>query len=318
MSVRNDSPPTKVRAFAPATVANVASGFDVLGFAVDNPGDNVEACRTDDSEVVLRELTGDGGRLPRGGSNTAVIAVRTLLERLGKPFGVDLTLHKGMPMASGLGSSAASAAASLVAVNRLAGDAMSTEALLPCALAAEQVVAGAGHADNAAPALLGGIVLIRSNEPVDLIQLPVPTGLAVALVSPDVEIRTEDARRILPSHISLVQAVCQWGNLAALVSSLYSGDLELMSRSLCDVVAEPVRASLIPGFHRVKEAALAGGAIGCSISGSGPAMFALTRNIVQAAAVGKTMKETFAAVGLRSASYVSEINTSGPRILAES
>ena len=313
----NDYSPKTVTAFAPATVANVASGFDVLGFAVEEPGDNVEARRTELSGVYLRELTGDGGRLPRDGSNTAVIAVRALLERLGEPFGVDLALHKGMPMASGLGSSAASAAAALVAVNRLAGDAMSAEDLLPCALAAEQVAAGAGHADNAAPALLGGIVLIRSSDPVDLIRLPVPAGLAVALVSPDVEIRTEDARRILPSHISLIQAVCQWGNLAALVASLHSGDLALMGRSLCDVVAEPVRAALIPGFDRVKEAALAGGAIGCSISGSGPAVFALTENIVQATAVGRTMQEEFASVGLRSVSYVSEIGTSGPRVLAE-
>ncbi|MDE0223313.1 MAG: homoserine kinase [Spirochaetaceae bacterium] len=310
--------PRMVKAFAPATVANVASGFDVLGFAVSHPGDTVEASRTEAGGVTLREVTGDGGRLPRDGRNTAVIAVRALLERLGEPFGVELALHKGMPMASGLGGSAASAAAALVAVNRLAGDAVPPEELLPCALAAERAAAGAGHADNAAPALMGGVVLIRSGDPPDLVRLPVPAGLAVALLSPDVEIRTAAARRMLPTEIPLTRAVSQWGNLAALVASLHSGDLALMGRSMHDVVAEPVRAALIPGFDRVKEAALAAGAIGCSISGSGPAVFALAATAARAAEVGECMKEAFATAGLRSVCYVSEIGTSGPCVLAES
>ena len=305
-----------VKAFAPATVANVAAGFDVLGFAVAQPGDTVEAHRTAGG-VTVREITGDGGRLPRDDSNTAVIAVRALLERLGDPFGVELALHKGLPMASGLGGSAASAAAALVAVNRLAGDALPPEELLPCALAAERVAAGAGHADNAAPALMGGFVLIRSSDPPDLIRLPVPAGLAVALLSPEVEIRTEAARRILPTRIPLTHAVSQWGNLAALVASMHSGDLALMGRSLHDVVAEPVRASLIPGFDRVKEAALAGGAIGCSISGSGPTVFALAESAARAAEVGEAMKQAFASAGLRSVCHVSEIGSSGPRVLDE-
>ena len=154
--------PRRVTAFAPATVANVGSGFDVLGFAVQRPGDTVEARRREERGVSLLQVTGDGGRLPRDGSNTAVVAARTLLEQLGDPFGVDLILHKGMPLASGLGSSAASAAAALGAVNRLAGDPLAAQELLPCALAAERVAAGAGHADNVAPALMGGFVLIRS------------------------------------------------------------------------------------------------------------------------------------------------------------
>ena len=267
--------------------------------------------------VTLLEVDGDGGRLPRGDSNTAVVAARELLERLGEPFGVDLVLHKGMPLASGLGSSAASAAATLRAVNRLAGDPLAAEELLPCALAAEQVAAGAGHADNAAPALLGGFVLIRSVAPLDLVRLPVPEGLAVALLSPDVEIPTEAARRILRKRIPLADAVSQWGNLAALVASLYAGDLALMGRSLDDLIAEPVRAVLIPGFAAVKEAALAGGAIGCSISGAGPAVFALAASVEQAkATVAEGMREAFADAGLTAAAYVSEISRAGPRITA--
>ena len=306
-----------VKAFAPATVANVASGFDVLGFAVADPGDTVEAHRSAERGVTLREVTGDGGRLPRGNANTAVVAARALLKRLGEPFGVELVLRKGMPLASGMGSSACSAAAALHAVNRLAGAPLTAEELLPCALAAEQVAAGAGHADNAAPALLGGFVLIRSADPLDLVRLPVPAGLAAALLSPDVEIPTEAARRILSKRIPLPDAVAQWGNLAALVASLYTGDLALMGRSLCDVVAEPVRAVLIPGFRRVKEAALAGGAIGCSISGAGPAVFALAASAERAAAAAAAMRREFAAAGLEAAAYVSEINTAGPRVVAE-
>ena len=183
--------PQMVKAFAPATVANVGSGFDVLGFAVAQPGDTVEARRQAAGGVTLRDVTGDAGRLPRGADNTAVVAVSALLERLGEPFGVDLVLHKGMPLASGLGSSAASAAAALYAVNRLAGDPLTPQELLPCALAAERVAAGSGHADNVAPALMGGFVLIRSSDPLDVVRLPVPAGLAVALLSPDVEIPTE-------------------------------------------------------------------------------------------------------------------------------
>ncbi|MDE0022994.1 MAG: homoserine kinase [Spirochaetaceae bacterium] len=309
--------PTRVTAFAPATVANVGSGFDVLGFAVERPGDTVKARRREGAGVNLLDVTGDGGRLPRDASNTAVVAAGRLLERLGEPFGVDLVLHKGMPLASGLGSSAASAAAALHAVNRLAGDPLAAEELLPCALAAEQVAAGTGHADNAAPALLGGFVLIRSTAPLDLVRLPVPDGLAVALLSPDVEIPTEAARRILRKQIPLADAVSQWGNLAALVASLYAGDLALMGRSLGDLVAEPVRAVLIPGFAAVKEAALQAGAIGCSISGAGPAVFALAASLAKAGTVAEAMRQAFADAGLTAAAYVSEISRAGPRIAAQ-
>ena len=309
--------PRQVTAFAPATVANVGSGFDVLGFAVERPGDTVEARRREGGGVRLLEVTGDDGRLPRGADNTAVVAARCLQEKLGEPFGVDLVLHKGMPLASGLGSSAASAAAALYAVNRLAGDPLTAQELLPYALAAERVASGAGHADNAAPALMGGFVLIRSTAPLDLVRLPVPDGLAVALLSPDVEIPTEAARRILRKQIPLADAVSQWGNLAALVASLYAGDLALMGRSLGDLIAEPVRAVLIPGFAAVREAALEAGAIGCSISGAGPAVFALAASVATAEAVAEAMRQAFANAGLTAAAYVSEINRTGPRIAAQ-
>ena len=252
--------PRQVAAFAPATVANVGSGFDVLGFAVDQPGDTVEARRRAGDGVTLLEV--DRRRRPpaaRCDSNTAVVAARTLLEKLGEPFGVDLVLRKGMPLASGLGSSAASAAAALArgqpAGRRPAGGGGTAAVRIGRRAAWPPAT---GHADNVAPALLGGFVLIRSTAPLDLVRLPVPDGLAVALLSPDVEIPTEAARRILRKRIPLADAVSQWGNLAALVASLYAGDLALMGRSLDDLIAEPVRAVLIPGFAAVKQAALHG------------------------------------------------------------
>jgi homoserine kinase len=217
-----------------------------------------------------------------------------------------------MPLASGLGSSAASAVAGVVAANLLAGEPLSPLELLPFTLQAEKVACGAAHADNVAPALLGGFVLIRSYEPLDIVRLPVPPGLAAATAHPHTEIRTEDARRILKKEVRLADAVRQWGNLAALVASLYEGNLDLLGRSLQDVVAEPRRAMLIPGFAEVKAAALDSGALGCSISGSGPSMFALCASLQKAWAAGRSMQETFRRVGLECDLFVSEINRVGP------
>jgi homoserine kinase len=302
-----------VKVFAPATVANVASGFDVLGFALERPGDTVRLSRKAEKRVDLVAVHGDGGKLPLDPArNTAGVAVTRFLEARGFPFGVDLVLEKGMPLASGLGSSAASAVAGVVAANLLAGEPCSPRELLPFTLQAEQVACGAAHADNVAPALLGGFVLIRSYDPLDIVRLPVPEGLAVATAHPHTEIRTEDARRILKKEVRLADAVRQWGNLAALVAALYEGDLELLGRSLQDVVAEPRRAMLIPGFAEVKAAALASGALGCSISGSGPSMFALCASMDKAWSAGKSMQETFRRVGLECDLYVSGINRVGP------
>jgi homoserine kinase len=302
-----------VKVFAPATVANVASGFDVLGFALERPGDTVRLTRRADRRIELTAVEGDGGRLPMDPArNTAGVAVTRFLEARGLPFGVDIVLHKGMPLASGLGSSAASAVAGVVAANLLAGEPCSLRELLPFTLQAEKVACGAAHADNVAPALLGGFVLIRSYEPLDIVRLPVPEGLAAAAAHPHTEIRTEDARRILKKEVRLADAVRQWGNLAALVAALYERDLELLGRSLLDVVAEPRRAMLIPGFAEVKAAAMDNGALGCSISGSGPTMFALCATQDGAWRAGRAMQETFRRVGLECDLYVSPINRTGP------
>jgi homoserine kinase len=305
-----------VRVFAPATVANVASGFDVLGFAIDEPGDVVVVRKVAAPGVRLAAVSGDQGRLPRDPArNTATVAVAGLLKSLGDPFGAVVELHKKMPLASGLGSSAASAVAGVWAANYLAGEPLEPQALLPFVLEAERVACGSAHADNVAPALLGGFVLIRSYQPLDVLRLPVPPTLCAALVHPHIEVKTEDARKILKRDIRLSLAVEQWGNLAGLVASLYTNDLSLLSRCLKDVVAEPVRSLLIPGFPGVKAAALEAGALGCSISGSGPSLFALCDGLAIADRVARAMGRAFGVHGLKADVYVSAVNRVGPRRL---
>jgi homoserine kinase len=303
-----------VAVFAPATVANVASGFDVLGFAIEEPGDIVIARRTTGSGVRIVSVTGDGGRLPREPDrNTAGVAIRGVLDRIGGPFGVEVELHKRMPLSSGLGSSAASAVAGAHAANLLAGEPLERREMLPFVMEAERVACGSAHADNVAPCLLGGFVLIRSYHPLDVVRLPSPRGLAAAIVHPHIEVRTEDARRILKRDIRLSSAVEQWGNLAGLVASLFAGDLDLLSRCLKDVVAEPVRSLLIPGFATVKQAALDSGALGCSISGSGPSIFALCADEETARTAAREMSAAFGRAGLEADTFVSAVNAAGPR-----
>jgi len=305
--------PDRIRVFAPATVANVASGFDVLGFALDSPGDSVTLTRSAEKGVRVRSVTGDEGRLPRDPKkNTAAVAAAAFLEKIGNPFGVEIELEKRMPLSSGLGSSAASAVAAVTAANLLAGSPLSRRDLLPFTMEAERVACGSAHADNVAPSLLGGFVLIRSYDPLDVVQLPVPAGLSCAVVHPHAELRTEDARRVLKKEIRLSDAIRQWGNLAALVAALYNGDLQLLGRSLQDVVAEPARSLLIPGFSKVKAAALGAGALGCSISGSGPSVFALCAHQEDSARAGEAMVAAFKAAGLSSDLYLSAVNPRGP------
>jgi len=303
----------RVRVFAPATVANVASGFDVLGFALDRPGDTVTLTRIAEKVVRVVSITGDDGKLSKDpAKNTAAVAATGFLKRMGFPFGVEIELEKMMPLSSGLGSSAASAVAAVHAANLLAGSPLTRRELLPFTMEAERIACGSAHADNVAPALFGGFVLIRSYEPLDVVQLPVPAGLTCAVVHPHTELRTEDARRILKKEIRLADAIRQWGNLAALVAALFNGDMSLLGRSLQDVVAEPARSLLIPGFDAVKAAALAAGALGCSISGSGPSVFALCSSSASAVKAGNAMCTAFRAAGLDCDQYLSAVNTKGP------
>lgn len=306
-----------IAAYAPATVSNVACGFDVLGFALDEPGDVVAAAAQDGPGVTIAAIHGDGGRLPLDPlRNTAGAAVQALLDRLQTTRGVSLTVHKGLPLASGVGSSGASAVAAVVAANELLGRPAPMEMLLACAMAGEQAGCGAMHPDNVAPSLYGGFVLARSASPPDIVRLPVPEGLACAVLHPQIEVQTGAARALLGDTVPLKDAVRQWGNLGGLVAALFTGDTALLSRSLEDVVAEPRRAVLVPGFFAVKAAAIEAGALGCSLSGSGPSMFALTRTLVDAGRVGHAMQHAFASTGVGSDLWVSPVGTRGARVVS--
>ena len=308
---------TSVTAFAPATVSNVACGFDVLGFALDTPGDEVTA-RLTGPGVRIDDILGDGGRLPRDAAkNTAGIAVLALLTTLGERRGVALTISKGLPLSSGLGGSAASAAAAVVAVDAILGSRVSIETLITCALEGERLGAGSAHADNIAPALYGGLVLVRCPSPPDVVRLPVPAGLTAVVVHPHLEIETARARALIGDTVRLADAVRQWANLGALVDGLHRGDFSLISRSLEDFIAEPRRASLVPGLAAIKRAALDAGALGCSLSGSGPAIFALCANPEAARRVADAMTVAVRAeIGGDVQTYVSPIASQGARVLS--
>jgi homoserine kinase len=306
----------EIRVFAPATVANVSCGFDVLGFAMSHPGDELIARTANHTGIRISEITGDGGRLPRGvHNNTAGVAAQALLNHLGSDRGFDITLHKKMPLGSGLGSSAASAVASVFAINQLLGEPLKTESLLPFAMEGERIACGAAHADNVAPSLLGGFVLIRSYTPLEVVKLECRLKLWSTVISPEIEVNTRDARDILKRHLSMEKAIQQWGNLGGLIAGLLTPDAGLVGRSLQDVVAEPVRGMLIPGFYDVKQAAIDAGALGAGISGSGPSIFALSADPDTAHRVGQAMKAAFAGYSISSSVYTSEINTSGPVIM---
>jgi homoserine kinase len=306
-----------VTAFAPATVSNVACGFDVLGFALHAPGDEVTA-RLVSSGVCIEEIAGDQGRLPRDATkNTAGIAAQALLDILGERRGVALTIRKGLPLSSGLGGSAASAVAAVVAVDALFGARTPLETLMTCAFEGERVGAGSAHGDNIGPAVYGGFVLVRDPNPPDVVRLPVPAGLTAVVVHPNLEIETAQARALLGTTVQLGDAIRQWGNLGAFIDALHRSDFELMSRALVDAIAEPRRASLVPGLADIKQAAANAGALGCSLSGSGPSLFALCRDGASAQAVASAMGTAVARhIGGEARTYISEIAPHGARVIS--
>jgi homoserine kinase len=305
-------------AFAPATVSNVGCGFDVLGFALDAPGDLVIAESSSEHGVQIAPIEGDGGRLSRDPRrNTAGAAVEALLARLGAARGIRLTIRKGIPLASGVGSSGASAVAAVVATSELLGRPAPLEVLLECAMAGEQAGCGSAHPDNVAPALYGGFVLVRPAVPPDVVRLPVPDGLSCAVLHPHLEVETGAARALLGDSVPLRDAVRQWGNVGGLVAGLCLDDLALVGRALDDHVAEPKRAHLVPAFARVKEAARTAGALGCSLSGSGPSIFALCASPERAELAGRAMYDAFvAASGIGADLWCSRVGRGGAHVVA--
>jgi len=307
------------RAFAPATVSNLACGFDVLGFAIEGPGDVVTARRRGGPGVVVEAIEGAEGIPADAERNTAGVAARALLEAAfpaGGAPGVALEIAKGMPPGSGLGSSAASAVAAALAVDALLGLRSDLDRLLDAALVGEAIVSGAVHGDNVAPALLGGLVLVRLDRQPRAVALPVPDGLSCALLCPRLVVETGPSRRKIGPEVPLAVARSHWGNTAALVAGLFRADRELIASALDDRLAEPVRHAAVPRYFAVKEAALAAGALGAGLSGSGPAVFALCPDAASARRAGAAMAAAFRPAGVDAAVRVSAVGAAGGRVLA--
>ena len=313
--------PFRVRAFAPASIGNLGPGLDVLGCAVTGPGDTVIAEWCEDDGIVVR----DAGHpeLPTDPAlhSSAIAAAAVLRQALGGGMmpggrGIALTVKKELPLSAGQGGSAASAVAGAVAANALCGSPLPTDALLDACLLAESKVAGR-HLDNLAPSLLGGICLIRSMDPIDVVSLPVPDSLFIVLAHPAQRLRTADARAVLPSVVDLKLALHQAAQIAGIVAALASGDLALLGRSIDDRIAEPARAPLIPGFREAKAAALSAGALGASISGAGPTTFALVGDRACAEAVAVAMEAAFAAQAIEAHVRVCDVDRVGARVEVE-
>ncbi|HKY23487.1 MAG TPA: homoserine kinase [Vicinamibacterales bacterium] len=308
----------RIRVFAPATVANLGPGFDVLGLALSQPGDELDAELSDEPGVEIVGITGDSGALSRDPQKNVVgRAAADVLRRAHARQGVRLWLHKQMPLASGLGSSGASSAAAAVAVNELLGKPLSQGEVVLSAMEGERAASGTPHADNVAPCVMGGIVLVRTYDPFETIALPVPENLHVAVVHPHCGVSTAAARRLVKDRTyGLDLVVPNLGSIAALVAALYRSDLPLLGRSIDDRIIEPLRATLIPGFAAVKAAALEAGAFGCSIAGSGPSVFGFAGDAGSAERIGVAMQNTFkAAAHLDSDTFTGRVSAEGARVV---
>lgn len=297
----------------PASIANLVCGFDVLGLALDSPTDKMEVQLSHTPGIRIRHT--DGYHLPTvPEQNVAGGALLALMHELKQPVGFDITIDKRIKPGSGLGSSAASAAGIVVAANHLLGNIFSKEDLVRFAMSGEKIACGVKHADNIAPCIYGGVTLIRSIYPLDIVALQAP-DMYVTVVHPQIEVKTSDARQILRKEVLLKDAIKQWGNIAGLVAGLLQKDYSLISRSLEDVIIEPVRSMLIPGFDEVKQQSKEAGAMGGGISGSGPSIFMLSKERSTALSVEAVMKTIFNTIGIAYHTYVTTINHSGVTIV---
>lgn len=302
----------KIKVYAPGTVANLVCGFDILGLALHEPCDVMEVSLLDRPEVIIHNR--DEFNLPTDPEkNVAGVVFLAIMERMGGNVGFEVTIEKHIKPGSGIGSSAASAAGAAVGANHLLGNIFSNDELIRFAMNGEKLASGVKHADNIAPCILGGVSLIRSIHPLDIISISCP-DLYVTVVHPQIEVRTSDARQILRQQVLLKDAIRQWGNIAGLVAGFLKNDPDLIGRSLEDVIIEPVRSILIPGFDEVKTRCKEAGALGGGISGSGPSIFMLSRDRQTAEKVEAAMKKVYETIGITSFTYVTTINKQGVRI----
>ncbi|HZW65155.1 MAG TPA: homoserine kinase [Hanamia sp.] len=303
----------EIKVLAPATIANLVCGFDILGMALKEPYDEMTLAFKDEPGITIVHT--DEFELPEEPEqNVSGVALQSLMEEYNKPVGFNLTIHKNIKPGSGLGSSAASSAGAVVAANHLLGNIFSKVDLVRFAMNGEKIAGGVKHADNVSPCIYGGVTLIRSIFPLDIIPLNVPP-LFITIVHPQIEVRTSDSRQILRKTVQLKDAIKQWGNIGGLVMGFMNSDSELIGRSLEDVIIEPIRSILIPGFDEIKESCKEAGSLGGGISGSGPSIFMVNKTEETALKVEKIMSGIYEKIGVDFKTYVTSINTTGVKIV---
>ncbi|MFC4723588.1 homoserine kinase [Geojedonia litorea] len=306
---------TEIKIFSPATVANVSCGFDVLGFCLDGIGDEMIVRKTPEKGIKITKIKGYD--LPNEATkNVAGVAALALIEDAQPDCGFEIEIYKNIKPGSGVGSSSASASGSVFAINELLGRPYSKTQLTYFAMKGEALASGSEHADNIAPGIFGGFTLVKSTVPLEVVELPTPNDLFAVIIHPQIEIKTSEARAILPKDIPLKNAITQWANMGSLVHALHISDYQMIKRSLIDVVVEPYRSRLIPHYNEVKLAAFNKGALGCGISGSGPSIFTLCQGQIQAEQVELAMREVYSQTDIAFNTYSCKINTTGIKILA--
>lgn len=303
-----------IKIFAPATVANVSCGFDALGLALDTIGDTMQFTKTSEKGIKITSITGADLTFDIN-KNAAGVVAKAMLEKHPVDFGISINIHKGYKPGSGLGSSAASAAGAAFGVNQLLGNVFSNLELTQFAMLGEEATCGTPIADNVSAAIYGGFVLVRSYNPLDIVKIPVPEELRAVVLHPEIEVKTKDARDILPKEVTMSKAIKQWSNLAGLISGLHTNDYNLISNSLEDIIVEPHRKQLIPFFDEVKSAAIKAGALGAGISGSGPSIFAICKGESSMNAVYEAMKQSYTNKNIEYSVIKSTINTQGVKII---
>lgn len=304
----------EIKIFSPATVANVSCGFDVLGFCLDTIGDEMIIRKTVEKGVKITKII--GADLPfEAENNVAGVAALAILKAADANFGVEIEIYKNIKPGSGIGSSSASASGTVFAINELLGKPFNKQQLTAFGMKGEALASGAEHADNVAPGIFGGFTLVKEVHPLKVVQLPTPPELYATIIHPQIEIKTSDARAILPKEVKLKQAIKQWANVGSLVSALYENDYDLIADSLNDFIVEPHRSQLIPHYSAVKNAMLNNGALGCGISGSGPSIFSLCKGEEIANKVAQAIEELYQKTGIKFDIHVSKINAEGIKII---
>ena len=306
--------PNQIKIFSPATVANVSCGFDVLGFCLDTVGDEMIIKKTSEKGITISKI--EGYDLPfEAEKNVAGVSALALYDDANPDFGFDIEIYKKIKPGSGIGSSSASAAGSVFAINELLGKPYTKTQLTMFAMKGEALASDCEHADNLAPALFGGFTLVKSLSPLHILELPTPNNLFAVVIHPQIEIKTSESRAILPQKVAMKDAIEQWANVGSLVHALHTEDYNLLSESLKDVIVEPHRSKLIPHFNAVKQTALKYGALGCGISGSGPSIFSLCKGLDSAQKVRDAIQDVYTQTAIDFEIHLSKINTEGIKIL---